>query len=163
MDNLLVTSPSFKNGGEIPLINTGYAEDISPELNLSNLSKETVSLAVIMDDLGIPFVKEYNHWVIFNLPVSKKITVNIPHGEVLKDLGGAIQGVGYGKHCYRGPKIPPVFKKPHTYRFTVFALDIKLDLTSKATKKDLLKAIEGHIIQKGSLECFCNVHKHLKQ
>jgi hypothetical protein len=37
----------------------------------------------------------------------------------------------------------------HRYDFKVYALDTALDLQPGATKKDLLKAIRGHVIQYG--------------
>lgn len=58
----------------------------------------------------------------------------------------AIQGCGYGKHRYRGPK--PPFNWSHIYHFNVFSLDCRLDLPSTARKKDLLAAMQGHILQK---------------
>ena len=39
----------------------------------------------------------------------------------------------------------------HRYQFTVYALDIKLQLDANSKKSDLLKAINGNIITKGEL------------
>jgi len=47
--------------------------------------------------------------------------------------------LGYGGPC--PPKGPA-----HRYVFKLYALDITLDLKPGATKKEVLKAIEGHII-----------------
>ncbi|MBD3425094.1 MAG: YbhB/YbcL family Raf kinase inhibitor-like protein, partial [Candidatus Latescibacteria bacterium] len=68
---------------------------------------------------------------------------------VLETLEGAVQGRGYGKHRYKGPK--PPFKLIHRYIFTVYVLDCRIDLSCRSKKADLLERIEGHIIQKGSL------------
>ena len=59
------------------------------------------------------------------------------------------QGIAYGFHKYAGAK-PPRFQK-HNYRFTIYSLDDTLSLSSNIMKKKLLKAIEGHILQKGTI------------
>ena len=41
--------------------------------------------------------------------------------------------------------------KPHRYFFKLYALDIRPDLKSGLTKKDLLKVMEGHVIAEGEL------------
>ena len=60
-----------------------------------------------------------------------------------------MQGRGYGKNRYRGPK--PPFHWSHRYRYHVYVLDCLLDLPSTAGKRDLLSAMEGHILQQGVL------------
>lgn len=145
---IIVTSPAFADGGAIPEEYSGNGKDISPELQLSRLDKTAVSLAVIMDDIDHPLVGVYNHWLIWNLPISESIPAEIPEGEQVAQLNNAVQGVGYGKHCYRGPK-PPFGS--HRYKYHVFVLDKKLDLPASAKKKDLLAMMEGHMVQYGYL------------
>lgn len=145
--NLTVTSPAFEEGGTIPVRYTGDGEDVSPALTLSELSLDAKSIALVMDDLDFP-LRTYNHWVIWNLPVQEAIPEAIEHGERVESLGGAVQGIGYGRHKYRGPK-PPF--GTHRYVYRVFVLDTTLDLSANAGKKDLLKAMEGHVLQYGDL------------
>mgnify|MGYP001083179788 CR=1 FL=1 len=145
---LAVTSSAFLEGGKIPVKHTGRAEDISPELKLSAVSEKAKSIAVILDDLDVPGMGILTHWVIWNLPVQNFIPENIPHGEVVPSLGNAVQGIGYGKHRYRGPNPP---HGSHRYRFHVYVLDKRLDLSGDSGKNELLKAMEGHILQYGSL------------
>ncbi len=145
---LTVTSDAFVEGGKIPVKYTGRAEDISPGLKLSAISDKAKSIAVIMDDLDIPIKGILTHWVIWNLPVQDFIPENIPPGENVPSLGNATQGIGYGKHRYRGPN-PPFGS--HRYQFNVYVLDKKLDIPGNSGKKELLKAMEGHILQFGSI------------
>jgi phosphatidylethanolamine-binding protein (PEBP) family uncharacterized protein len=77
------------------------------------------------------------------------IPKNIPHGKAVEGLSGAVQGRGYGKHRYRGPRSP--FNWSHRYQFTVYVLDCVLDLPSASKKRDLLKAMNGHILQQAAL------------
>ncbi len=146
---LSVTSPSFQDGDWIPRKHSARAEDISPCLELEGISKEAKSIAITMDDASHPLFPNYNHWVIWNIPVQYTIPKAIPHGKVVEALGGAFQGIAYGKHRYKGPK--PPFKMVHTYVFTVYILDCKLDLSPGSRKADLLEKITGHVLQKGTL------------
>ena len=148
MNDLIVKTPAFENEGLIPKEYTGYGADMSPEIHLSNISEQAKSIAVIMDDMGHP-IPAYNHWVIWNIPVMDIIPKNIPHGKVVESLSGAVQGCGYGKHRYRGPK--PPFNWSHQYQFNVFVLDCIMNLPTGSRKRDLIKAMEGHILQQAAL------------
>lgn len=147
-NQLIITSPAFENEAIIPIQYTGRGEDISPELHVSSIDENTRSLAVIMDDMGHP-IPAYNHWVIWNIPVMEIIPGHIPHGPHIAELNGATQGRGYGKNRYRGPK--PPFNWSHRYQFNVYALDCMLELPASSRKRDLLAAMEGHILQEGCL------------
>lgn len=148
MNELVVKTPAFENEGLIPKEYTGYGDDISPELRLTNIDERAKSIVIIMDDLGHP-VPAYNHWIIWNIPIMSIIPARIPHGKTVETLSGAVQGRGYGKHRYRGPK--PPFGWSHRYRFRVFTMDCALDLPSASKKRALLKAMDGHILQQAAL------------
>ena len=51
--------------------------------------------------------------------------------------------IGYGGHCPPGGT--------HHYYFTLYALDLELKLEPSATKGQLLKAMQGHILAEGQL------------
>ena len=144
MENLTIHSSAFQNGGGIPLRHTARGEDVSPDLQLSGIAPETKSIAVLLDDMTHPLFGVYCHWAIWNLPAAD-IPEAIPRGRHLP--GGAVQGVGYGKHRYKGPKPPRGAR--HTYRFAVYTLDCLLSLGSGAGKRKLLAAMEGQILQRG--------------
>lgn len=148
---LIVTSTGFEHNGYMPVQYTGFGADQSPPLSLSGLSQEAKSLAIIMVDLDIPFIREYPHWLIWNIPAKEEISGAIPHGETLAELDGAMQGVAYGKHQYKGPKLPKFICAPHRYVFTVYALNRMLAINGDSNKKALLKAMQSHIIQQGSV------------
>lgn len=148
MAELMVTSPAFEHEGLIPVEHTGHGADMSPEIILSNIDSQAVSIAIIMDDMGA-LMPAYNHWIIWNIPVTNTIPKSIPHGETVEVLSGAIQGRGYGKNRYRGPK--PPFNQSHKYHFNVYVLDSALNLSSSSKKRDLVQAMHGHIIQQATL------------
>lgn len=148
MNGFVVKTPAFENEGLIPKEYTGYGDDISPELHLTGIDEAAKSIVIIMDDMGHP-VPDYNHWIIWNIPVMPVIPAHIPHGKTVETLSNAVQGRGYGKHRYRGPK--PPFNWSHGYRFRVFTIDCMLDLPGTSRKPALLKAMDGHVLQQAEL------------
>jgi Raf kinase inhibitor-like YbhB/YbcL family protein len=136
---LVITSPAFKNEGLIPEKYTCDGEEINPPLKIERIPGEAKSLAIIVEDPDAP-KGTYDHWIVWNMP---------PKGLVKEN---SIPGIGghnsAGKTGYHGP-CPP--SGSHRYYFHVFALDIELDLKAGADKKTLQQAMEPHIIAKGSL------------
>lgn len=110
---MIVRSNSFENNAMIPKKHTGFGEDLSPELILSDIPKEAVSLAIILDDLDVPWKRDYNHWIAWNIPNTEIIPEGLPKGAKMERPINACQGIGWGKNCYRGPKPPFFLKKAH--------------------------------------------------
>lgn len=141
-----LTSPVFSENGSIPRKYTCQGVDISPPLSIDQVPKEAKSLALIMDDPDVPAKvradQMWVHWVAFNIDPS---TREIP--ESVSKLGVFGKNTG-GKNCYMGP-CPP--DREHRYFFKLYALDTKLDLEEGATKEELLKAMEGHILEETHL------------
>lgn len=145
---LTVTSSAFENLGVMPDKYTGRGVDVSPDLELSELAANAVSIAIIMDDLDVPWKSNFTHWVIWNIPATAHIPESISHGKTIPELDGAVQGVAFGRNRYRGP-MPPF--GTHRYQFHIFVLDTTLDLDGSCGKSELLDAMEGHILQYGTL------------
>lgn len=145
---LIVTSPAFKDSSSIPSRHTCEGEDVSPALAWAGVPEGTKSITVICDDPDAP-LKTWVHWVLYNLPPA---TVGLPEGvaaaETLPD--GSRQGVNdFGRVGYGGP-CPPR-GATHRYFFRVYALDAFLSVGSRATRKAVEKAMEGHILASGLL------------
>lgn len=142
-----LTSEAFSDGTMIPKRFTCDGEDLSPPLSWSGLPTETASLALICDDPDAP-VGTWDHWVLFNIPVSETgLPENVPAKATLDD--GSVHGNNsWGRLGYGGP-CPP--GGTHRYFFKLYALDIALDLKTGATKSQLVKAMEGHILDQGQL------------
>ena len=137
MSDLIVSTPAFEHDGLIPVDNTGYGADMSPEFQLQNIDERAKTIAIIMDDMDHPIFPAYNHWVIWNIPVMQVIPANIPCGKIVEGLAGAVQGRGYGKYRYRGPNI--------------YTLDCTLELSDSSRKRELLEALNEHVLQHGVL------------
>jgi hypothetical protein len=76
--------------------------------------------------------------------MSESLTTPSPSDQSEHQGVNDFKRVGYG-----GPCPPP--GKPHRCFFKVYDLGTDLSLKPRATKKDLPKAMEGHILAKGSL------------
>ncbi len=146
-DLLEVQCVGRANGGKFPVELPGRGADCSPEFILRNLSPEARTLAVTLEDQTHP-IQKFTHWLIWNIPAGDRISGGIPAGADVPGMDGARQGVAYGFHRYAGPKPPK--GKTHTYRFTVYALDCRLELRVP-TKRAFLKKAEGHILQSGGV------------
>ncbi len=146
-NHLEVECIGIENGGKFPLEHTGRGADFSPEFLLRGLSPQAQTLAITLEDQSHP-IKNFTHWLIWNLPAGDRVPGGIPAGANPPGLEGARQGVAYGFRRYAGPKPPR--GKTHTYRFTVYALDCRLELCVP-TKRAFLKQAEGHILQQGSV------------
>ena len=148
MDALYFKCPGIENGGRFPIEHTGRGQDRSPEFVLQNLSPQAKTVAITLEDLSHP-IRDFTHWIIWNIPPSGRIGGGIPAGGHVPELGGACQGLGYGVHRYAGPKPPR--GKTHTYRFTLYALDREIQLSAHSRKRSFLKKAGPHILQKGSI------------
>ena len=137
-----------ENSGTFSAEHTGRGLDVSPEFVIKNLSPNAQTIAVTLEDLTHP-IKNFTHWIIWNIPAADRIKAQIPTGANVPGMGGTRQGIGYGLHKYAGPKPPK--GKTHTYRFTVYTLDCKIELSVHSTKRAFLKKAEKHILQKGSI------------
>ena len=146
MMELAVLSAAFAMGAAIP--DRHACGSFSPALSWSDGPANTQSLAILCDDPDAP-VGDWVHWVVFNLaPDMRALPENVARDAQLP--GGAVQGLNdYNRRGYDGPCPPP--GQQHRYFFKVFALDTRLDLDAKARKKDLLQAMNGHILAQGAL------------
>ena len=90
------------------------------------------------------------HWLTFNIPgTASGLPANLGNAPTLPD--GTIQANSIRRvPGYMGPgaDAPGPY---HHYTFELFALDTKLSLGTDATRADVLKAIDGHILAKAVL------------
>lgn len=111
-----------------------------------------------MDDPDAPRKDPWVHWIIFNIPKDVMILNENVSNELdrYSELKTAIQGTNdFHKITYGGP-CPPA-GKPHRYFFKLYALDTMLSLKF-ATKEQLLKAMNGHILATSELVGLYEIH-----
>jgi Raf kinase inhibitor-like YbhB/YbcL family protein len=142
-----LASAAFKDGQQIPVPYPCDAVNISPPLVGSGVPKTETTVAIIVDDPDAPS-GTFVHWVLYNLPAENVgLVENVPASENLK--AGGFQGKNdFGKFAYGGP-CPP--SGTHRYFFKIYALDGELPLKAGATKAELIKAMEGHLVLQGQL------------
>lgn len=145
---MIIESPAFNFGSEIPKKYSCEGADVSPELRFSEVPAGAKSLALICDDPDAP-MGTWVHWVLFNLPPeTKSLSEGLPKTQYV--LKTAVQGINdFGKVGYGGPCPPP--GKPHRYYFALYALKAPLDLKPGATKAQLLEAMKGQISAEAKL------------
>ena len=146
--NMQLTSTAFKEGGPIPALYTCDGKDISPQLKWTNAPANSQSLVLIADDPDAP-AGTWVHWVLYDLPsTTTELAEDTPKSQFLS--GGAKQGLtDFRRLGYGGPCPPP--GKPHRYFFKLYALDTLLDLKPGATKKDVERAMDKHILGQAQL------------
>jgi len=143
-----LTSTAFAEGQPIPVKHTGQGQDVSPPLKWTDVPPGAKSLALICDDPDAP-VGTWVHWVLYGLPPTvTELPEKVPATETLPN--GACQGLNdFRRVGYGGPYPPP--GPAHRYFFKLYVLDAELSLKPKATKQELLRAMEGHILAQAQL------------
>ncbi len=132
-----IWSFQFADGGMMQSRYTADGENVNPPLNIDGVPENAKSLALIMDDPDAPR-GTWVHWVVFNIsPATKEIAENsVPEG-------ATVGKNSWGRNDYGGPDPPSGI---HRYVFKLYALDTMLSLESSASKQDVEKAMEGHIL-----------------
>ena len=145
--DMQLTSSSFANG-KIPKRFTCDGDDTSPGLSWSAPPAATQSFALTVVDHDAP-MGSFVHWVLYDLPPETRgLPEGVPKQGQLPD--GSRQGqndfdkVGYGGPC-------PPQGSSHRYTFSLYALDSKLGLPSRATRSQVEAAAKGHILAHGEL------------
>lgn len=153
---LTVTSPAFQEGGAIPVRNSNYGDNLSPEINWSGAPSGTESFVLTLTDPDVPMPNGFVHWLIYNIPGT---ATGLPEGipsdtQTLTEpasVAGTTQGVmGMRNPGFFGPR-PPAGGGAHHYVVTVYALDTDLDLAPGLGRDEVVAAMEGHVIGQGQL------------
>lgn len=141
MAGFVLMSPSFAEGGAIPVKFSCDGSDVSPALSWSGAPAETAAFALIVDD---PDARGWVHWVVFDLPggtsgsLPEGVTAAFP-SQGLTSFGRA----GYGGPC------PP--SGTHHYLFTLYALSAPLGLTGAPSAADVRSAAEPKLLAQTTL------------
>jgi Raf kinase inhibitor-like YbhB/YbcL family protein len=154
MPGLTLTTSAFEDGGVIPNKFTQATPDaVSPKLDWDHVPAGTMSFVLLLHDPDVALQKKMDdvtHWMAFNIPgTATSLPEGVPAKATMDD--GTIQvkntrnAVGY-----MGPGAGAAGPYHH-YTFELFALDTKLDLKEDASRADVVKAMDGHILGKGVL------------
>jgi len=144
-------SDAFKSGEAFPVKFTADGAGTSPALRWEAAPEGVKSFAIVMDD---PDARGFVHWIVWGIPASaRSLPEAMPRDLELKEPAGARQGVtswGRERRGYWG-SAPPPGSGVHRYTFTLYALDVALDLAPGANAKEFRKAIKGHVLAEAKL------------
>lgn len=152
--SMTLSSPDFKESGNLPIDFTCDGKGISPSLSWSNIPENAQSLVVIMDTIPGPLrpgevdIGKHFYLTLFNIPTTVS---SIAAGTTnIGTLGQNFQGkkLGYTPPCSQGPGS----KK---YTIYLYALNSQLNIAATdATEKNLLDAMNGKVISSAELNVF---------
>lgn len=140
-------SQAFKSGEEIPEEYTGDGADVSPPLRFVSVPPLAQSLVLIVEDPEA-YARPFIHWIMVNIP---PMTVRLEAALSALDIKriGAMEITNsFDTHSYGGP-CPP--SGTHEYHFKLFALNTLLRLGSHAKIREVMDAMEDHVLTKTKL------------
>ncbi|HTX13737.1 MAG TPA: YbhB/YbcL family Raf kinase inhibitor-like protein [Candidatus Baltobacteraceae bacterium] len=150
---LQLTSSAFADGTTIPdkytcspdgKSMTSPANMTSPPLAWTNAPAGTQSFVLLLHDPDAHARKAFDditHWMIFNIPGD---ATSLPEGVKADSTVGVQAANVTGQPMFFGPCAPA--GPAHHYTFELFALDTKLDLQKGASRDDVQKAMDGHVL-----------------
>jgi Raf kinase inhibitor-like YbhB/YbcL family protein len=116
----------------------------SPQLSWVNAPAGTQSFVLLLHDPDAHAGKAFDditHWMIFNIPGD---ATSLPEGVKADSTVGTQANNIARQPSFFGPCAPA--GPAHHYTFELFALDTKLDLQKGASRDDVQKAMDGHVI-----------------
>ncbi|WP_457105036.1 YbhB/YbcL family Raf kinase inhibitor-like protein [Methylobacterium sp. P5_C11] len=149
--SLVLTSPAFAEGAELPARFTADGEGLSPPLAWSNLPAGTTALVVLVEDAGSPTPQPLVHLILWSVPAD------------ISEIGeGALPSPGHpgndtalGRNSFLRaawlPPDPPTGHGSHEYVFQIYALRKALALSESPGRGALLDAMRGQVLAKGVL------------
>ena len=144
---LTLSSESLKDG-MVPKEFTCDGEDKSPALTWTAPPANAKSLVLTVTDPDAPG-GSFTHWVLYNLPANiNGLPEGVPKQGQLAH-GGRQGKTDFGKVGYGGP-CPPA-GTPHRYVFTLYALDVEVDVPAGAPRDHVETAMKGHVVGQGEL------------
>ncbi len=144
---LILTSPSFSDGGIIPdKYSNAAPAPVSPALAWSGAPANTQAFAIIMHDLDTMPRKagpDNLHWLAFNIPATATLLPEgVPFAPQLPD--GTIQLVNGGNRTgYLPLGARGVY---HHYAIELYALDSRLTLGPDASRSEATAQILAHTL-----------------
>lgn len=146
---LVVTTPAFKNLGDIPFENTQYRGNAFPGLKWTHGPYGTRSFAVIMQDADVrlPGGTALTHWSMYAVPAG---VTHLDPGVAAPPAGASFGPNFRGPNqSYLGPRTPPGPR--HHYHFQVFALDREIAPDPALSRDALAADMTGHVLATGEV------------
>lgn len=140
---ITVSSEAFTQGGlTLTQRYTCHGQGINPPLNWSAVPAGTKSIALVVDDSNAP-ITPYIYWLVFDISPG---ATDIQQGSLPTGARQALNSADtatYDAPCPVG--------HPHSYRFTVYALNKVLNLSNGASLQATWTAIAAATIGRGRI------------
>ena len=162
---LILSSPAFTNGEDLPRIYTADGSDLSPPLHWNGVPGKTSSFVLFFEDLESDEVRLV-HWLLFNIPANVRgLPAGVQGGSPYLTNGSRQEmcwGISeFDQLDYHGPTLTShryVSKenrhKPRRHlRFSLIALDTQLPLPVGASPLHVRQEMNGHQLAEASLLC----------
>lgn len=143
---MVVSSPVFAEGGQVPDIFTGYGKGYSPPVMWTPV-QGAKSYVVIVQDPDAPGPAPFVHWLVYDIPMTVTALDDPSQGGVLPD--GARQGMSSAGSAAYAPLKPPAGDRAHHYHVQVFALDAAPQLSGASDLAAVVRAMAGHVLADG--------------
>jgi Raf kinase inhibitor-like YbhB/YbcL family protein len=137
---LALRSDAFVDGGPLPRGN------VSPALAWSDVPDGTQMLALVVEDVDVPFPRPFAHAVAYAI---EPATLALEAG-ALESTRTTMGFNGVHRRAYIGPAPIPGHGK-HRYVFTLLAVDFVPRFDQPPTRGRLLDAVAGHVLALGEL------------
>jgi len=145
LGDLRLSSPAFNMDEQIPQSYADSQKPVSPPLAWTGVPEGTGQFALICHDPDAPFTYGFTHWVVYGIPATaSSLAEGLPQNAYTPGSNG------HGLAGYLAPA-PPQGHGPHHYFFTLYALDASVQLEPGLTRKQLLAAIDEHILVQARL------------
>lgn len=142
--SMTVSSPMVQQGKMVMRYTChGHGPRQTPPLSWSAAPAGTRSLALVVDDAAAPITPRL-YWIVFDINPD---TTDIQAGSLPT---GARQARNSAGHSGYNPPCPE--GSAHQYRFTVYALNAMLRLSSGTSEKEAWQSIARHAIARGRLQ-----------
>ena len=148
---LTVESGAFLDGEALPVRFTADGAGVSPPLRWSGVTRDTATVALVVEDADSPTPQPILHLLALLTPgVDGELTEG-----ALTAPSPSRDGLAVGDNSFRKPgwlpPDPPPAHGPHRYLFQVFALKTTPDIGDAPSKADVKKALEAGALAKGVL------------
>lgn len=149
---LQLSSPAFITGSTIPTryAGEGVGDNLSPPLRWSQPPPGTVELVLVIEDPDAPLRRPFVHLIAAGID---PFVTGFTEG-VLRGAGDAVCVLGlttFRQLGYSGPRALPGHG-PHRYVFQLFALGERSGLARGARRSELVAALHGKLLARGTLE-----------
>lgn len=143
---MVVSSPVFPDGGQIPEVYTGYGKGFSPPVMWTPV-QGAKSYVVVVEDPDSPGSAPFVHWLVYDIPMTITALDDPSQGGTLPD--GARQGMSSAGSAVYSPLKPAAGDKAHRYHVEVFALDAAPQVSGTPDLAAMVRAMSGHVLADG--------------